>query len=146
MDSTSESSKDSISWNNSLLLNIPIIDNQHKTLFKLFDELILLDKEEDKDNKILPTLIELQRYSIYHFDTEEALMREANWSKLEIHLSQHKLFKNKCNEFIFEYNYGNKVLVEQMVLFLQKWLIIHISEVDANYAETIRYLLTQKNE
>lgn len=127
-----EQSKDSQSWNNSLLLGIPVVDKQHKILIALFDEIISINKEEENnDDRILSLLKELQRYTIYHFDTEEELMRQENLQNTELHIKQHDLFKKKIEDFMIAHNYRNIVLVNQVIVFLQKWLIVHISDTDA---------------
>ena len=103
--------------------------------FETFDKLLLLnqkeDNEEEREAKILSELNGLERYTVYHFNTEEELMHEANWEYI-------------CKEFQIAYNYKNKVLLEQMVLFLRRWFIMHISEVDAAYAESIKIFLSKK--
>jgi len=87
--------KESQSWNNSLLLGIPLVDEQHKILIALFDEVISISQEENNSDKILPLLNELQRYTHYHFDTEEALMQQENIQGVDFHIKQHSLFKKK---------------------------------------------------
>jgi len=141
MNLSTESSKDSPSWSNALLLGIQEIDNQHKIFVSLLDKVSSINMEEDNKETILPLLEELQRYSVYHFNSEEALMRKANAPDMDRHIKQHELFKKKCDEFVIAYNYNNKMLVEQMLLFMRKWLIIHISDIDSNYAESVKSYL-----
>ncbi len=124
--------KNSQSWNDSLLLGIPLVDKQHKILISLFDEIISVSKEDDSEDKILPLLNELQRYTIYHFNTEEELMRQKNLQNTELHLKQHNLFKKKIDDFIIAHNYKNIVLLNQIILFLRKWLVTHISDIDSS--------------
>lgn len=105
---------------NYILLDIPIIDKQHKVFFEIFDKLLSLNQkenEQERESNILSELDRLEKYTIYHFNTEEKLMRDAHWEYIEQHIVQHNIFKDKCNEFQIAYNYKNKVLVEQMVIF-----------------------------
>jgi len=128
--------KESQSWNNSLLLGIPLVDEQHKILIALFDEVISISQEENNSDKILPLLNELQRYTHYHFDTEEALMQQENIQGVDFHIKQHSLFKKKIADFMIANNYNNRVLLNQIITFLRKWLVVHISETDA---KTLKY-------
>ncbi len=132
MDTTTKNqqSKDSLSWNDSLMIGIPEIDKQHKILLVLFDELISLSKEEDNSDKILTLLKELQRYSIYHFNSEEEIMHRENLPNLELQIEQHNLFKKRIAEFMIGQNYKNRVLLNQISIFLRKWIIVHISDID----------------
>ena len=141
MKSSSESSKESQSWSDALLLGISDIDNQHKLFVSLLDQVSSINMEKDKKETIMPLLEELQRYSVYHFNAEEELLRKANAPDVDRHIKQHELFKKKCDEFVIAYNYNNIMLVEQMLLFMRKWLIIHISDVDSNYAESVKSYL-----
>lgn len=141
MKSSSESTKENQSWSNTLFLGIPEIDNQHKLFISLLDKASSINMETDKKETILPLLEELHQYSVYHFNAEEELMRKANAPDMDRHIKQHELFKKKCNEFIVAYNYNNKMLAAEMLLFMRKWLIIHISDVDRNYAESVKSYL-----
>ena len=132
MNTTTIESKNSQSWNDSLLLGIPVVDKQHKILIALFDEIISVSNEGDDEDRILPLLNELQRYTIYHFDTEEELMRQANLQNTELHVKQHNLFKKKIGDFMIAHNYKNIVLLNQIILFLRKWLVTHISDIDSS--------------
>lgn len=131
-------------WNDSFLLNIEIIDKQHKKFFEIFDLILLLRKNEETDSKLFNVIEELQDYAHYHFQTEESLMRRANSPDLELHIMQHDFFVKKMKEFRIAYNYNNSVLIEQIVIFMRKWLLMHISEVDGKYVETIQNYLKEK--
>jgi len=124
-------SKESQSWNDSLLLGIPVVDKQHKILIALFDEIISISQEKNESEKILPLLNELQRYTIYHFNTEEEFMRKGNLQDMDQHVKQHDLFKKKIADFMIAHNYKNIVLLNQITVFLRKWLVVHISDTDA---------------
>lgn len=131
-------------WNNSYLLNIPLIDKQHMRFFKLFDMLLALNKEVDKDFQILEVIEELEKYTNTHFKAEEALMRKANAPEYDFHVLQHELFVKKVADFKVAYSYKNSLLLEQMISFMRKWFLIHISEVDGKYVESVQQYLVEK--
>lgn len=128
---TDQLPKESQSWNDSFLLGIPLVDEQHKILIALFDEVITISQEENNSEKILPLLNELQRYTHYHFDTEEALMHQENIQGIDFHIKQHTLFKKKIADFMIANSYKNRVLLNQIILFLRKWLVVHIRDTDS---------------
>jgi len=133
-------------WNESFLFNIEIIDAQHKKLFEIFDEILLLSKEQDSSIKLLEVIEDLQNYAQYHFHTEEDLMAKANSPDSELHIIQHEFFIKKMKEFRIAYNYNNSVLLNQIVIFMRKWLLMHISEVDGKYVESVRKYLAEKGK
>ena len=132
------------SWNDSFLLNIDVIDNQHKKFFELFDLILALNKSKDAV-KLSSVINELQDYAQYHFETEETLMQNADSENFELHIIQHQFFINKINEFTIAQNYNNPVLTTQIVVFMRKWLLMHITETDKKYVESVQSFLL-KNE
>lgn len=131
-------------WNNSYLLNIPMIDKQHMRFFKLFDMLMVLNKEVDKDFQILEVIEELEKYTNTHFKAEEALMRKANAPDYDLHVIQHELFVKKVADFKVAYSYKNSLLLEQMIVFMRKWFLVHISEIDGKYVESVQQYLLER--
>lgn len=132
------------SWNDSFLLNIDVIDNQHKKFFELFDLILALNKSKDA-TKLSSVINELQDYAKYHFETEETLMQNARSENFELHIIQHHFFINKIKEFTIAQNYNNPVLTTQIVVFMRKWLLMHITETDKKYVESVQSFLL-KNE
>jgi len=130
-------------WNDSFLLNIEIIDKQHKKFFEIFDEILLLSKNGDTTSKLLEVIEDLQNYAHYHFQTEEVLMANANSPDSELHIIQHEFFIKKMKEFRIAYNYNNSVLLNQIVVFMRKWLLMHIYEVDGKYVESVKKYLAE---
>lgn len=138
------------SWADYLSLGIRSVDMQHRRFFLMLDELrtnFTESKEtgdnvnDDLKNKMLS---DLEDYTVYHFRTEENLMRDSNYPDIEIHMQQHDLFIKKLAEFRTAYKFQSQVLVEQMIVFLGKWFLVHISDYDKKYVEHIKLLDTSK--
>lgn len=131
-------------WNDSYLVNIPLIDKQHMKFFKIFDQLYALSKDEGNYDKLYDILDELDKYTHIHFKTEEALMRKVNTPDYELHLLQHSVFLRKIEEFKIAYSYKNSVLHQQMINFMRKWFLMHISDVDSKYADSVHDFMLEK--
>ena len=132
-------------WNKSYMLDISLIDNQHAHFFMLFDKILELNKKDNSFSELEEIIVELEKYTQLHFQTEEALMRKANFPEYESHLLQHTIFSDKIKEFKIEYTYKNSVLLEQMILFMRKWFLIHIAETDKKYSESVKKYLADKD-
>jgi len=130
-------------WSNSYLFDIEIIDQQHSSFFILFDRLIALNTLETY-SQIADVLAELDRYTVIHFQTEEALMRKSDSPDIEQHLIQHELFKKRVAEFKTAYSYNNSILLGQMIVFMRKWMLLHISEMDGKYVDSVKIYLKEK--
>ena len=124
-------------WNDSYLLGIPMIDNQHKKFFVILDNLETLNQKQEK-SEMHSLINELQNYVIYHFQTEEDLMVKSQSPNIDLHVMEHELFRKKVEEFHHSYYNNNAELLNEMISFMRKWLIIHISGTDAEYADSIK--------
>ena len=127
-------------WNDSYLLGIPMIDNQHKNFFVILDNLETLNQKQEK-SEMHSLINELQNYVIYHFKTEEDLMVKSQSPNIDLHIMEHELFRKKVEEFHHSYYNNNAELLNEMISFMRKWLIIHISGADAEYADSIKSTL-----
>ncbi len=127
-------------WNDSYLLGIPMIDNQHKNFFVILDNLETLNQKQEK-SEMHSLINELQNYVIYHFQTEEDLMVKSQSPNIDLHVMEHELFRKKVEEFHHSYYNNNAELLNEMISFMRKWLLIHISGTDAEYADSIKSTL-----
>ena len=127
-------------WNDSYLLGIPMIDNQHKNFFVILDNLETLNQKQEK-SEMHSLINELQNYVIYHFKTEEDLMVKSQSPNIDLHIMEHELFRKKVEEFHRSYYNNNAELLNEMISFMRKWLLIHISGTDAEYADSIKSTL-----
>ena len=77
-------------WRDSLSLNVPIIDSDHKKLFELLNRVRFLDLAGDEPQAIADALSELLLYTQTHFRREEKLMELGNYPGLERHRQYHR--------------------------------------------------------
>ena len=134
-------------WNSRFEMGIPILDEQHKTLFGIYlelDELQHLDSIKVNE-KIIDVIKRLQDYTVNHFNTEENILREASYVDLEKQMDSHALFIRLSNQFTIELSYLNPLILENMVIFIKKWLFSHILKEDRKYMEcVVQYLQTKE--
>ncbi|RMD50425.1 MAG: hemerythrin, partial [Ignavibacteria bacterium] len=79
-----------IEWKHYYNIGVPEIDEQHKKLTDMINELIVArneGKEEEVFGKILKSLVE---YTQVHFSSEEKHMKQYNYPGLVEHQHQHK--------------------------------------------------------
>ena len=137
-------------WSDYLSLGIRSVDMQHKRFFMMLDDLRKNFTESQKTGDIInedlknQMLSDLEDYTVYHFRTEENLMHDSNYPDIEIHIQQHNLFIKKLAEFRTAYKFQSQVLMEQMIGFLGKWFLVHISDYDKKYVEHIKQRDTSK--
>ncbi len=84
----------------------------------------------------LPEVIsELEMLSLIGFPYEEELLKNSGVSNLEAHLEQHGLFKAKVKQFKLELEYLNPSLSDNLLVFMKKWYLSHIQQVDSIFVQ-----------
>jgi hemerythrin-like metal-binding protein len=106
------------------------VDEQHKMLFgmvnNLHDAII-----SGKGPEVLgPTLQELARYTIEHFAEEEKLMASINYVNSAEHKSKHDALTTQVKDLLDRYATGKLALSMTLSTFLANWLQHHIKEDD----------------
>lgn len=123
-----------VQWQSDLETGIPDVDAQHKTLLALLNEAGAMLEEPDRAtlDRLLNGLI---AYAQYHFDTEEALMREFRYSEAEPfeaanHLVQHRAFTSRVLAMYDTLKSGGGLDSRELFDFLSNWLSQHIRHTD----------------
>ena len=120
-------------WNESYSVKIARMDEQHKKLFSLLDELgnaMLSGTVRETFGKILRGLAE---YAKTHFAQEEQLMRQYAYPGYDGHKKLHQEFINQVESFQKEFDSGMALPIKASV-FLRDWLANHILKADQQYS------------
>ncbi len=109
-----------IVWTDSLSVGIPIIDEQHKQLISIINDLYAA-----LDTLVLEhSLQKLSDYVVYHFSTEENIMRTCDYPDRLIHEDEHKALTEQVVAFTKDNS------IPELLLFLRDWLNNHILGTD----------------
>lgn len=121
-------------FDDSFLTGIPLIDDEHKTLFDIIRNVHVTIQTElvhDKFDAIMNILEELKEYTRVHFTDEENYMREIGYEGLEQQKILHQLFIDKLNELdLDDVDDNQEAYLYDFLAFLQNWLVNHILKVD----------------
>ncbi|HOV14864.1 MAG TPA: bacteriohemerythrin, partial [Spirochaetota bacterium] len=117
-------------WKDDYSVKIEKIDEQHKKLVNLLNELHSSMLAAKATSVLEKTLDELVQYAAVHFKTEEDLMRSYDFSQYNDHKNAHNNFTEKVGEFYKDYKDGKKMISVELLFFLKDWLINHINGVD----------------
>ncbi len=130
-----------ITWNDDLALNISEIDDQHKQLVNIINELfdaMMGGRAFDIIDGILNRLVE---YTDYHFATEEKYFDQFQFIESEKHKEEHRYYVEQVNELKKAFDEGkmiregsDNVLSIDLWKLLESWLIDHLKNSDKNYA------------
>jgi hemerythrin len=124
-----------IKWNARYSVKIAAVDEQHKKLISLINEMydaMVVGKGRDVVGSVLKELVD---YTQYHFSTEERLFREYAYPEYEQHKKSHDELTEKAIKLRDSFEQGNKMITIDVMLFLSDWLNIHILEEDHKYSD-----------
>ncbi|PWV60640.1 bacteriohemerythrin [Plasticicumulans acidivorans] len=125
-----------IEWTDDLSVGIQEIDEQHKYLVQLVNELNaqLLTQGNQRDI-IEEALDRLMRYTETHFVVEESLMRILGYPDYEPHKQHHEDLLRMAHDFREQLRHDGKISRIELMEFLHKWLTHHILKEDTQYSE-----------
>ena len=126
-----------IKWNDTFHVNIDHVDNQHRNLVGLVNNLAeAMANAKGKD--VLAAIIDdLVSYTQEHFQAEERIMELVNYPELTMHQSEHAAFIEKVTDFQIKFDRGQLGLTIEVMNFLCDWVRNHIKKSDKKYAEFI---------
>jgi hemerythrin-like metal-binding protein len=130
-----------IKWDESLSVGVEAIDNDHKELINLFNQLYascsapegtLIATEAD-------TLARLLDYTKHHFQREETLMRQEDYPDYAFHKELHD------DLLLITLNFQEQLqsseiheITDETLEFLRSWIVNHIMAVDMEFANYMK--------
>ncbi len=128
--------KRKIQWIDEYSLGIKEIDDQHKVLFEIIDELYQSIFQMKSNEILLDILNKLDIYADYHFGTEEKYFQKFGYEGTTEHINQHKNFIEQVNLFNYKLdNNKDENLDIKIVDFLEDWIVGHIGDEDRKYID-----------
>ena len=127
--------EDFVIWDNIYSVDFEPIDNQHKELVRMINELFESSKQgtDVADKTFLLTIKKAANYARDHFSEEDSYMVRAAFPDLAAHRDQHDMFMSTVVKSMQEYEAGKTAPIE-LARFLKKWLLNHIAVCDKQYA------------
>lgn len=119
-----------IQWDGSLSVRHEIIDAQHRGLITLINRLHDSSVAGKSQDEIKLFLLQLYKYSVFHFGAEEALMNVACYPDKAIHLAEHELFIQKLDSLTERVKAGELDISTETFFWLVDWLLDHIAVTD----------------
>ncbi len=121
-------------WTEKYSVNVVALDNQHKRLFAIINELNQALAHGEGRVAAGAVLQELVDYAVSHFAAEEALLAEYKFPESAAHRAGHNRFTEAMARFQADHRAGKPGVPVSLILFLQSWLKEHILESDKAYS------------
>lgn len=127
-----------ITWNKSYSVKVDSIDEQHKKLIYIINELYSSMKEGKSKEHIGEILQEVLDYTKYHFSYEEGLMEKAGYKALAEHKKIHSQFVAEIEKYCERHKKGDAFLSFDVSETLFNWLVKHIKGTDFCYIDKMK--------
>ena len=127
-----------LQWNDTYSVGFKLIDDQHKILLSLINDLYVAQSFGTLQTAIIGVLEKLAAYTVYHFNSEKELLAQYKYPKTSEHLAEHDYFVDKVKGFQQELNRGGILLSLKTMDFLKDWTITHILGWDKEFGEFVK--------
>lgn len=120
-------------WNDGFSVNIQEIDDQHKVLINLINDVykgMVLNKTREYLGRSLDALVD---YTVNHFGYEERLFDQYNYPGTEEHKEAHGKLVGQVSDFHEKFKRGDANVDSALMRFLKDWLMNHILGTDQKY-------------
>jgi hemerythrin-like metal-binding protein len=133
-----------LAWSEQLETGLPDVDDQHQQLIEIINRLGDLHAQEAKSGALASVLAELRDYTVYHFDYEASLMESlpVNEANKALHLKDHQGFVDIVLRAQGLMSCNPADVTNQLLAYLVKWLVHHITGIDRRLAREIIALRT----
>ncbi len=125
-----------VEWKEEYSVDIQELDEQHKCLISIMNELYTALANKSERDLIADVLNKLIEYTKVHFAVEETLMRIFHYEDYEAHKAIHDDIVAKVVDYHGKFQGGDDKVGMELLLFLKEWLFDHINKVDKAYTAT----------
>ena len=118
-------------------VGIAKIDEQHKELIDRINTIALMGSQSYSKEETQKTLDLLGNYVVQHFGDEEALQKQCNYPKYELHREMHNAFIDdfiKIKEEFAKYGASLHFTLELNNRIIS-WIVRHIKNVDVEFGK-----------
>jgi hemerythrin len=126
-----------IPWSPGLETGFKDVDEQHKELYALVNDLSAGTVIDADSKDVSRELARICRYTGAHFATEEALMERTNYSDAHVHMEVHREFAEAVDSMAQAYDSGAGKNVSELSAFMHDWLSAHIPEWDRPFVHHV---------
>jgi hemerythrin-like metal-binding protein len=128
-----------IEWEGKYSTGISIIDEEHKKLIDIINNAIVVKQYNNvPEEEVLEILKGICEYALEHFATEETYMKKFNYPEYQSHLEEHHNFTMKTVDYCNRVIKDDYQIMDNLLEYLQQWLVHHIQEVDKKYADCFK--------
>ncbi|MGK2905572.1 MAG: bacteriohemerythrin [Desulfuromonadales bacterium] len=125
-------------WDDDYKTGIAKIDQDHRTLVNLINDLYEAMQDGSGGALLLPIFSALKHYTETHFAEEERYIIEHDAPGQKKHFQEHELMVEKLADLESRHRKGEAAISLQTLTFLRDWLKNHICIIDQEMASHLK--------
>ena len=136
-----------VTWSATYSVGIKLIDDQHKELLNLVNDMynhVNDDDEEAERTYFLGVIRHIVDYIKIHFATEEKIMQRTKFQGYAGHKRVHDTFILNVVDIIMKYDEGRRVSLIFFTNFVKDWILTHIAIMDKQYFEYLVRIVSRR--
>ncbi|MBF0184044.1 MAG: hemerythrin family protein [Magnetococcales bacterium] len=123
-----------LQWDASLSLGVAEIDEDHRKLIALLNELATHIAEHQAREELIVVLENLLSYTAWHFRHEERLMQTYRFPGYMAHKREHADLVQEATSFQQKFLAGEQDMTMDVVALLKDWVLHHVLQTDRQMA------------
>ncbi|MDR2587805.1 MAG: bacteriohemerythrin [Spirochaetales bacterium] len=137
-----------VTWSPTFSVGIKLIDDQHKELLKLTNDLFnhCIGDEKAERMYFQKVIHSAVSYIKVHFATEEKIMLKTNFPGYAEHKKQHDSFILTIVDQAKTFEEARQFSLSTITKFLKNWILEHIAISDKQYFDYFRKIATRKED
>ncbi len=134
-----------IKWQKKMEIGVQSVDDQHKKIVGMINMLddSISNGQGLVNDHVGTVIIELVKYTQYHFTEEERIMEEIGFSGLQAHTKLHRILVERVKKMLVGLKTGESINVFALKSFLTEWLVDHIGNEDSKIGPEAKVFYTK---
>lgn len=120
-------------WTDALSIGNITVDEDHKKLFDIYNELVDLIELNKNREEFAKILSEMTDYARTHFRKEENYMKAFSYPGISDHIKFHHKYVRKVAMYNFHFTSPNPPDPFEIITFIGRWWADHILYCDLKY-------------
>jgi hemerythrin-like metal-binding protein len=136
-----------VEWNDRYAVGIQHIDDQHRVLLRLINNLYRDYSGEDAGTnpRFNLAVYGLINYIKYHFAGEEHILVRMKYPDYAAHKGQHDEFVRELLERMDNLGRRRAASPKNLIRYIRDWMVTHITLIDKKYATYVQFINGQIN-
>lgn len=123
------------SWTEELDVHVDQLNDQHKALIGIMDEIYNLNQQKAHRNQIEQSMDKLVVFAGKHFADEEQYMQSVGYEEANSHKILHReLLLDLQNEVEGYKTLSGDEVPDKFFSFLHRWIVVHIKGSDGRFS------------